>query len=46
MQNNNLTAIERINLFQEIIKSNLFNRKEYLLHFKEISRVTASRDLK
>jgi Fic family protein len=45
-QNNSLTVIDRINLFQEIIKTNSFSRKDYLLHFKEISEATASRDLK
>lgn len=45
-QNNSLTTVDRINLFKEIIKSNSFSRKDYLIHFKEISEATASRDLK
>ena len=45
-QNNNLSVTDRIMLFKEIIKSKPFSRKEYLLHFKEISEPTASRDLK
>jgi Fic family protein len=45
-QNNSLTTVDRINLFKEIIKSNSFSRKDYLLHFKEIREATASRDLK
>ena len=37
---------DRINIFKTIIKSEFFNRKEYMRHFKDISTATASRDLK
>lgn len=45
-QNISLTTIDRIQLFQSIVKTDLFSRKDYLKNFKEISSATASRDLK
>lgn len=46
-QNRTLTTEDRIMLFKELpIAQHDFSRKEYLLHFKEISSATASRDLK
>ena len=45
-QNVSLTNIDRINLFQSIVKEDYFTRKEYLMNFREISSATASRDLK
>ncbi len=45
-QNVNLTSLDRINIFKEIIRKSSFNRQDYLRHFKDISSATASRDLK
>lgn len=45
-QNRTLTQQDRIELYSNSIKSNEFSRKDYLLHFKNISQATASRDLK
>jgi Fic family protein len=45
IQNVSLTNIDRINLFQSIIKKDYFTRKDYLKSFREISSATASRDL-
>ena len=45
-QNRTLTTQDRIELYKDIIKENLFSRKDYLQNFKEISQATASRDLK
>ena len=45
IQNVSLTNLDRINLFQSIIKKDYFTRKEYLKNFREISSATASRDL-
>lgn len=45
-QNISLTTIDRIQLFQSIVKTDLFSRKDYLKNFKEISSATASRYLK
>jgi Fic family protein len=41
-----LTKQDRIEIYKDIIQSNLFSRQEYLAHFKTISTATASRDLK
>jgi Fic family protein len=46
IQNVNLTNIDRVNLFKEMVKKDYFTRKEYLKYFREISSATASRDLK
>ncbi|PIE50554.1 MAG: cell filamentation protein Fic [Flavobacteriales bacterium] len=45
-QNRTLSATDRVKLYQNIIQDKLFSRKDYLLHFKEISPTTASRDLR
>lgn len=45
-QNKVLTIDERLDLFKEKVGNQLFSRKDYLLHFKNISTSTASRDLK
>ncbi len=45
-QNKVLTQGERLDLFKEKIRGESFSRKDYLLHFKNISTSTASRDLK
>ena len=45
-QNVNLTSKDRITIFKEKIGKSLFNRKDYLRHFKDISTATASRDLR
>lgn len=46
MQNRTLTTQDRIELYQSIIDTNEFSRKDYLANFKNISSATASRDLK
>ena len=45
IQNVSLTNIDRINLFNSIVKNDYFTRKDYLKNFREISSATASRDL-
>jgi len=45
-QNRTLTAKDRIELYNDIIRDKDFSRKDYLQNFKEISQATASRDLK
>ena len=45
-QNVNLTSLDRIYIFKEIIPKSSFNRQDYMRHFKDISSATASRDLK
>ena len=45
-QNIYLSGNDRMNLFKDYIKSNLFTRQDYLKFFKKISPATASRDLK
>lgn len=45
-QNIVLTSTDRIQAYKSIIKHELFSRKDYLRHFKNISAPTASRDLK
>ena len=45
-QNVNLTSRDRIGIFKEKIGKLIFNRQDYLRHFKDISTATASRDLK
>ncbi len=45
IQNVSLTNIDRINLFNSIVKKDYFTRKDYLKNFREISSATASRDL-
>jgi len=45
-QNVNLTSLDRITIFKEIIPKSSFNRQDYMRHFKDISSATASRDLK
>ncbi len=40
------TQKNRIKIFKDIIGTDLFSRKEYLRHNKDISSATASRDLK
>lgn len=46
IQHRTLTTLDRIELFKDIAKGNLFSRKDYLGNFKDISQATASRDLK
>lgn len=46
IQNVSLTNVDRIILFQSIVKNDFFTRKAYLNIFREISSATASRDLK
>jgi Fic family protein len=46
IQNVSLSNIDRIHLFEPIVKNAFFTRKEYLKNFREISSATASRDLK
>lgn len=41
-----LNTVDRIRLFATKIGKNTFSRKDYMLHFKNISAPTASRDLK
>jgi Fic family protein len=41
-----LDARRRISIFNNIAKAGYFSRKDYMLHFKNISSATASRDLK
>jgi len=38
--------MDRIEIFEDIIKNKEFSRQDYLRHNKEISPATASRDLK
>ena len=45
-QNKTLRTEDRIALFKEKVEQQTFTRKDYLLHFKNISAPTASRDLK
>jgi Fic family protein len=45
-QNQTLKSDDRILLFKEFIGKSSFTRKDYLVHFKNISAPTASRDLK
>ncbi len=45
-QNVNLTSQDRITIFKEKIGKSIFNRQDYMRHFKDISTSTASRDLK
>lgn len=45
-QNRTLTVKDRISIFKDKIKGELFTRKDYLNHFKNIAQATASRDLK
>lgn len=45
-QSVNLIGEDRIKLFKSIIKDQLFSRKDYMRHFKDISSATASRDLR
>lgn len=45
-QNQTLKSDDRILLFKEFIGKSSFTRKVYLVHFKNISAPTASRDLK
>nr|WP_160136234.1 Fic family protein [Chryseobacterium sp. c4a] len=45
-QNKTLYTEDRILLFKDSIGKGRFSRKDYLLHFKNISAPTASRDLK
>lgn len=45
-QNKTLYVTDRIQLYKEKIGKNTFSRKDYLIHFKNISAPTASRDLK
>lgn len=45
-QSRTLQVDDRILLFKEKIGKNIFNRKEYMQNFKNISAPTASRDLK
>jgi len=44
-QNIALTNIDRITIYNSVIKEEYFNRKDYLRNYKEISPATASRDL-
>lgn len=46
LQRVKLIAKDRINIFRNTIKAESFSRKEYMLHFKDISSATASRDLR
>lgn len=45
-QRSALTNMDRLMIFKELIHMNNFSRQDYLIHFKEISPATASRDLK
>lgn len=45
-QNHTLTSVDRISIFKNFIRNELFTRQDYLRHNKEISTATASRDLK
>lgn len=45
-QNVTLTTSDRLSVFKDEIKQELFSRKTYLKRFKTISSATASRDLK
>lgn len=45
-QRSALTNMDRLMIFKEVIQSKDFSRQDYLVHFKEISSATASRDLK
>ncbi len=45
-QNRSLRAEDRIELFKDKIEQQELSRKDYLQNFKEISQVTANRDLK
>ncbi len=45
-QNRTLTVKDRISIFKDKIEGELFTRKDYLNHYKEIAQATASRDLK
>lgn len=45
VKSNTMTARDRLTYFSEIV-STPFNRKDYMLVFKDISSATASRDLK
>ena len=41
-----LTGMDRIKLYQSVVKEKEFARREYMQHFKDISASTASRDLR
>ena len=41
-----IKANDRIDLFKRVIGSELFSRKDYMMHYKGLSSATASRDLK
>ncbi|MEQ9287400.1 MAG: Fic family protein [Cyclobacteriaceae bacterium] len=41
-----LTNKDRLLIFRDFIGGQIFSRQDYLVHFKEISSATASRDLK
>ncbi|NLZ95512.1 MAG: Fic family protein, partial [Bacteroidales bacterium] len=41
-----LTGMDRIKLYQSVVKEKKFARREYMQHFKDISASTASRDLR
>lgn len=45
-QSGRLNKENRIDVFKDIIRSNSFSRKDYMVSFKSISQATASRDLK
>lgn len=46
IQNLTVKDMDRIEIFEDIIKNKEFSRQDYLRHNKEISPATASRDLK
>ncbi|MGL6179468.1 MAG: Fic family protein [Tannerellaceae bacterium] len=41
-----IKANDRIGLFKRVIGKQLFSRKDYMTHYKDLSSATASRDLK
>ena len=41
-----LKGVDRIKLYQSVVKEKEFARREYMQHFKDISASTASRDLR
>ena len=45
-QPTHLTGVDRIKLYQSVVKEKEFARREYMQHFKDISASTASRDLR
>ena len=46
IQNVNINSEDRIQIFKEIVGNLKFKRKDYMIHFSNISTATASRDLR